>query len=197
MDLEEERQSGDQLMDRIDRGREQVHSHTPSTHSHYQSSPVSLTCYPASHRLVFVPSVCKWSPVALSSTSNIITSAMKETPCSYVWSQMCSVSLWITCLCLYIHHQRPSIHILYNKSCRLIACKIILRNRPAWRPASLLWGFLSNFHDSFTKRPFLMLCLSQNIKAAKLLKFSGCRVHFQIAPSIIGPRTRTFYSLAR
>ncbi|MED6247039.1 hypothetical protein ATANTOWER_028529, partial [Ataeniobius toweri] len=67
LDLSEERQSGDQLMDRIDRGREQVckHSHTPSSYSHYHCSPVSVTHCPSSHKRVSVPSLTINDPLLL------------------------------------------------------------------------------------------------------------------------------------
>lgn len=59
LNLEEERQSGDQLMDRIDRGREQVEQFSQSARAHYRLTCVRLllhNIHPGSHRRVSVPS---------------------------------------------------------------------------------------------------------------------------------------------
>lgn len=54
LDLEEERQTGDQLMDRVDRGREQVHTQHIF---HYRCTPDRLLMF--SQTCLCSTSVCK------------------------------------------------------------------------------------------------------------------------------------------
>ena len=86
----------------------------------------------------------------------------------------------------------------------LLLCKMILRNHSGWRPATVVWLRASiQFSCISHKRPLLMRRSSQNMRAAKCLKLSGCRVHLEITLGNFISRTNpvlvlevSFYILA-